>query len=71
MRLKLNPDKFNVRLGLILSLGLAAFFILIFVKFLIPDSFIRLDSTICDSGLIISANEITYIDISPIKRKKR
>lgn len=71
MRLKLNPDKFNVRLGLLLSLGLASFFILIFVKFLIPDTFIKIESTKYDSGIFISANEITYIDISAIKRKKR
>jgi hypothetical protein len=71
MKLKLNPDKINVRVVLLLSLGMVSFFILIFVKFLIPDTFLRLESTNSDSGLIISANEIIYIDISPIKRKKR
>ena len=71
MKLKLNPDKINVRVVLLLSLGMVSFFILIFVKFLIPDTFLMLESTNSDSGLIISANEIIYIDISPIKRKKR
>jgi hypothetical protein len=67
---KINPEKFNIRLILVLILGMAVFYLVIIFKFLIPDSFISLESTRLDSGVFVSADVIEYIEVTPIKRQK-
>lgn len=70
MKFRFNPKKFNIRIGIWLTFALSIFFIALIIKFGLPDSINSLGSCIKDSGTILRTDEITYIDISPIKKKR-
>lgn len=70
MKFRFNPKKFHVRMGIWLTFAISIFFIVLIIKIGFPDSVNSIDSCIKESGTILRADEITYIDISPVKKKK-